>query len=152
MRVLIRHLVMWLLALALPWQGAAAATGLHCAHARSAIAAPGPAAHHADHPAHESHGAHDHGAHHHGASATTAHPHLTSASIDAPPSVHDAGAPASHDRCSACAACCPAVAMPVAALMVPGNPNVESAPPAISGVTIVFLTGGLDRPPRRFLA
>ena len=41
MRVLIRHLVMWLLALALPWQGAAAATGLHCTHARSAIAAPG---------------------------------------------------------------------------------------------------------------
>lgn len=151
MRVLIRHLLMWLLALALPWQGAAAAAGLHCTHARSAIAAPGAGAHH---PAHESHGAHAHGAHHqhHGTSAAAAHPHLTFASSDAPSSAHDAATPASHDSCSACAACCPAVAMPVTALRVPGNPNAESAPPAASGVTIVFLTGGPERPPRRFLA
>jgi hypothetical protein len=151
MRGLIRHLVMWLLALALPWQGAAAATGLHCAHARSAVAAPAPAAHS---PAHEAiHSASEHAAHHHGGSATRAHAHPTSTHSDTLSSAHDAGAaPTAQQGCSACASCCPAVAMPVAALVVSGHPKVASAPPAVFDVTVVFLTGGPDRPPRSFLA
>jgi hypothetical protein len=151
MRGLIRHLLMWLLALALPWQGAAAATGLHCAHAqRATIAASSSATDGGAHEAH--HAAHAHAGHHHGASTTTAHAHEVFASSDALSSAHDSAAPASQDGCSACASCCPAVAMPVAALVVSQVPHVEAAPPVVCDVIVMFLTGGPERPPRSFLA
>ena len=144
MRTLIRHLVMWLLALALPLQGAAAATRLHCEPAPKAVSA----------------SLHARMAHHHAAHAddgrAASHHADTAAGFDAPEQVsssHEQGpAQGTKVSCSACAACCTAAAMPAAPLVVAAADNVETVLPVASDVTAIFLTGGPERPPRRFLA
>jgi hypothetical protein len=123
-----RLLLIWLIALALPAQGIAAATMQFC----------GPG-----HPsqmqwlgasAHDRHGDHGHATEHRG---TGMHP----------------GAPADLARhgklkCSACAACCAATALPPSPLTVP---VIE---PAVARVTLMTSTyvgpvdAGLERPPK----
>jgi hypothetical protein len=129
---------MWLVALALPVQGVAAATMLHCGsesghagavvvdkaiHAKSDSPAMAAAA-----TEHTHHGVHGH--------------------VDAAEPAHDH---ASHDKggCSACASCCSAAAL----LMSPGMPMaatvVRAAAIALPTTLVVaFLTDGPDRPPR----
>lgn len=124
----LRLLVAWLMLLALPLQGWAAATMLGCGqqHAHAAAAAAQHADHHADHahPAHAAaHGHADEGAHADGAGS-----------------------------CASCAACMVGLALPAASLAladppVAGEPRLRAPPAPVS-----FVTGGPDRPPRTVLA
>ncbi|ERJ37552.1 hypothetical protein L810_8069 [Burkholderia sp. AU4i] len=66
---------------------------------------------------------------------------------------HDADSHARHaPACSACVSCCVGAGMP-GAPAVPAAAGVRAAivsPPPAAGV-VSFLTGGIDRPPRRLL-
>ncbi len=140
-----RSAVMWLLLLALPLQGFAAATMLNCGpnHHQMWEASIGtPAAAHE----HSGHADHQH-------PMDRADPGPTAAS-SAP---DDAGSPVqqlgdlTQFKCSACAACCMGAALPTAAL------TFQSPPPTVApGVSVLashvgFLTDGPDRPPRHLL-
>lgn len=134
MRVLARCLLIWLMALAVPLQGMAAASLRHCvpSHQRSGTL----------HAAGHSHAGPSHG--HHAADSAAG-------------AAHDAGADQSADghkagKCSACAACCVALGLPATAVRVPVVPADSfiailrtEAPPS-------FVPRRLDRPPRRPLA
>ena len=127
-----RLLLVWLIAIALPAQGVAAATLQFCG------------------PGHESqlrlleasardrHGDHHHATEHSGAGAAQG----------------AAGDLAPHGKlnCSACAACCAATALPASPLSVPAiEPAVERVAPILS--TYVGPVGaGLERPPKLHLA
>lgn len=130
MRTLARLIVMCLIALALPIQGVAAATMLHCAAATS----------------HAAHGAsavaHDEGGHHHAGAA----PHDDGVSAV---SHHHTGGKSS---CSACASCCSAAALPAMPIVLASQDAAEPffAIPRLP--VVVFLTGGPERPPRTILA
>jgi hypothetical protein len=139
-----RSSLVWLLLLALPLQGFAAAAMLHCgpSHHRMLAASSVAAA--------ESHmHAHMHATsgHHHGQETGLEH------------GAADAGTPAAHDldtlskfKCSACAACCTGAAMPTAALFIPSLPPAGTPAVALIASRAEFLSGGLDRPPRILLA
>ncbi len=131
----------WMLALALPLQGHAAQRLLACAAApvpamAAVLASPqvGAAlsdAHHAQ-PGHGAHGG--------------AHPGHD-AEADAPPSAAADHSPQA-DRCSACASCCHAAALPPSLLQLdsvqPALTETPFAPPALPRVW----PEGLERPPR----
>lgn len=133
MRPLLKSLLLWLLALALPVQALAASGMQHCgtSHERTAVAAAAPLP------------AHDH--------AAAGHHHPPVAGLDG--SMQDAGDAAAssgevRSSCSACATCCFAVALPVAGMRA-ASPLPEAfaaAPP--SAQVAPYVTGGLDRPPR----
>jgi hypothetical protein len=134
MRPLFKSLLLWLLALALPVQALAAAGMQHCgtSHERMRGA---PAAH-----AHAHDGAAEEGAHE--------HHHAPAPAAEATDDHADPGAAAAGFSCSACAACCIALALPAA-------DGHSAAPPpdgyasAWSAVPVPpFVTGSLDRPPR----
>ena len=123
----------WLLLLALPLQGYAAVTMMHC----------GPSHHRMI----ESVGAALH--EHHAASA--AHPHATGvAQADALDDASSAGhlMKLSKFKCSACASCCVGAALPTAALEF--DPVAPAPAPTFSvpASHVAFLTDGPDRPPR----
>lgn len=116
-----RSLLVWLMALALPMQGLAAAASLHCppAHDRlhvqdaQALTSAADVAHMDAH-----HGAatHDHGGNDH--------------------------------TCSACAACCPAIGLPGRAVDLPSAPIGGFAADAAQPASTSFVPAGLERPPR----
>jgi hypothetical protein len=138
MRKLVRLLVMWLVALALPIQGVAAATMRHCgsesAHAGAVVV---DQSIHADSDSppmvagtaeYKHHGVHVH--------------------VDAAEPAHDH---ASHDKgsCSACASCCSAAALLTTPVMPMAATVVRSAAIALPTTLLAaFLTDGPDRPPR----
>jgi hypothetical protein len=140
MRRFIWPSLIWLLALALPIQGLAAATMVNCAV----------------------------GHEHHGALPAAAVPiaialHAHDAGVARQP--HEHGAVASDHRaadngvapilhkCSACAACCMGLALPSAGSSAPELPlAVAVALPAPAVHAVAFLTGGPDRPPRALSA
>ena len=136
MRPLGRLLLIWLLLLAVPLQGMAAAARLHCASGVTRDSAPAGA------PVSEAlhaglvEGMHDHAVH------RGQHPQDAGSDVGA-----DAERGASH-RCSACAACCPLLGLPVQTLLLPVSP--PGAPPAVAVVVSreSFVPFGLDRPPR----
>jgi len=126
----------WLLLLALPWQGAVAATMLHCAtdHVHAAgvhgeVNVPNHAHRHS-HPA----------AHAHGESDSQA-----AAGVDTPS--HDAGG-----QCSVCASCCASsvIASSPLTVAVALPPRVFPSPPIEWPVDRV--PDRLERPPRQRLA
>lgn len=123
MRSLLRLLVMWLIAVALPIHGVAAATLLHCAAAPVGVASAGHPAEHGHPPAHMAKAD--------GATSEPAHDH--------------AGGKSS---CSACASCCSLAVLPP----LPKLPATVNLAEAISPFTamplVVFLTSGPERPPR----
>ena len=151
MTALVRMLVVWLLALALPVQGFAAATMLQCA-----------------------------GGHHDSAAAVTASGHDNAMHMRASDAVGEMSGMPSHDgsapsvssvgidkassptttndpkafvgKCSACAVCCAVAYLPTAVLAFP--PSVPAEMPATfeSQAPAAFFTDGPDRPPRLFLA
>lgn len=136
MRPLLKSLLLWLLALALPVQALAAAGMQHCgtSHERMRGAAAAQAHAHA-HDGAAAEGAHEH---HHAAApaaeATDAHA--------------DPGAAAAGFSCSACAACCIALALPAADVRSAAPPP-DAYASALSAVPVPpFVTGSLDRPPR----
>ncbi|GGC63531.1 hypothetical protein [Undibacterium terreum] len=116
--------LLWLLMLAIPVQGIAAATMLFCGaeHHHVAVAEQGGHAHH----------------HHDVAKKTDA----TQSSDQ-----HASGAMA-KDKCSSCAACC------IGAVMVTALSDPEILPPSSEKIDLVFsshlghISDGLERPPR----
>lgn len=144
MRSRFRIALMWLLLLALPLQGFAAATMINCGpnHHRmaSAVMAATPDTHE-----HASGGQHQHSME----VAGDHHDDAVSNGSDVP-TVHHLDKLMKF-KCSACAACCMGAAMPTAAV------TFKAFPPAIAPDSIVptthvgFVTDGPDRPPRVFL-
>lgn len=135
MRVFLRRLLCWLVVLAIPAQGIAAARMQHCAagHERPrAVRAADhdPAAHHA----------------HHGA-AQGAHAPLAAPDGHAPAADGDHAVP-DGTGCSACAACCAGMGLPAAEVKLSVPVPEAYAADLRAGAVPPFLTGGLDRPPR----
>ena len=160
MALLIRTLLVWLLVLALPAQGAAAATMAFCgphhpggaaaSHAEQRAAAEHlhPQAHPQTHPqAHPQADAQgDHGDHH---QATTARADSADAGSSAAPAK---GGHAVQQKCSACASCCSmgAILNSVLAVAAPDlSPTVFAA---VVPTVEAFAVDGPDRPPRIVLA
>jgi hypothetical protein len=121
--------ICWL-ALALPVQGFAAAQMLQCgpAHARMHVAVS---------TVHEH--THDHA--HHG--AATAHHDDTSP---------DPSSALAKHSCSACAACCVGLALPSSAPLLTTPTEAAIRDTGAGAPEPVFLTSGLERPPRPALA
>lgn len=150
MRVWLRFVMACLLALALPAQGLANATMLHCgsSHQRMHNAQAAPVAEHQGHQAADSH--HPHGVDHAVDHITD---HITdhtapadhgAASLDAPDKVTDLG----QYKCSACASCCAGLAllssMPRVSAPERGTTVFLTVMPTVGA----FATDGPDRPPR----
>ena len=146
--------MMWLLLAALPVQGWAVATMVNCGptHHRMAPAAPD-AAEHAHHG--HSHDAHDGSGH--DPRAHTSHHHGDAAEGQAQPDdadTHTDTAPLSLGKfkCSACATCCLGMALPSTAVTFDAAVSSDTVEPHLPQPHVVFLTAGLERPPRSHLA
>jgi hypothetical protein len=159
---ILRMTLLWLLALAIPAQGSAAATRLLCGpghhgevsrhleHAVQAMPVHGLA--HA--PAHQHHPGRTH--------LTAGHKppldaHAWPTSERADPHFFAASAPVVIDppdgRCIACAACCTAVALPSHMPLLTAPPLMGATPLILAAASRpAFITGGPDRPPRSILA
>ena len=151
MTALVRILVVWLLTLALPVQGFAAATMLHCAggHHDSAAAVTA--------------GGHDHATHMHAPDAVGGMPDMAysydefaprAASVE--PERTSNPAATKHpkvvlSKCSACAVCCAVAYLPSAVLAFPPSLPAEMPATFESQAPAAFFTDGPDRPPRLFL-
>ena len=137
---------MWLLLLALPLQGFAAATMINCGPnhhrmlAASAVAATE---------------LHDHamGGHHQHTASAAGDVHANAANHA------EYGAPSAQHldkltkfKCSACAACCMGAALPTAALAIASFPAAMTTAVFVSTPHVDFLSDGPDRPPRLLLA
>jgi hypothetical protein len=152
-----RTALMWLLVTALPVQGWAAATMVNCDPSHHRMAAESTAAHEAVPHAYASgddsmasHSGHAHGQHaHHGAAAV-------------PNADVDGGQPVDTDhhslqklgklKCSACASCCLGVALPSPVLFFDAGVSSDTLVAGMPQAVAVFLTDGLERPPRTILA
>ena len=132
--------VIWLLALALPAQGLAAATMLHCAPAGGGAAGSA---------AHGSHGHDASAAHHHDtAAADDTHSHAAHHAAAADHGLDDdTPSPAVH-KCSACAACNVGLGLPSQPYLTPGAAAATAVLPAPVAPHVAFFTSGPDRPPR----
>ena len=151
MTALVRLLVVWLLTLALPVQGFAAAAMLHCAggHHDSAAAVTA--------------GVHDHAMHMHASVAVSGTPEMASsydesASRAASVETDRTPSPAATkhpkvvlSKCSACAVCCAVAYLPTAVLAFPPSVPAEMPATVESQAPAAFFTDGPDRPPRLFL-
>lgn len=143
MRVFWRSLLLWLLALALPMQGLAAAARMHCT-GQAVISEAASTRHHADRHVDR----HDHA--HPNAMANAAHQgHLDADALGHDAASHDgADSPRAGHSCSACAACHAPVGLPAAVVVLPAPPMGGFA--AATGVDpgASHVPAGLDRPPR----
>lgn len=135
----IRTLTLWLLLAALPVQSWAIATMMNCGptHHRmtSQAADAAPVDHHA----------HDHASSHHG-DAVADLSDDDRADSDLPP------LSLGKFKCSACATCCLGMALPMSGLSLEAGVASDTVSPGIAQRQVVFLTAGLERPPRTFLA
>lgn len=137
-----RTALMWLLLLALPMQGFAAATMLNCGPNHHRMLA-GAAVESAKDDGHAAVG-HDQ--------------HAMSMTDDRHEKASDGGAndlPSAHHldklmkfKCSACAACCVGAALPTAALVIASIPPAMTTAAFVYTPHVDFLSTGLDRPPR----
>ena len=132
------RVLVWLLIVALPMQGYAAATMVNCSGRHHEVAV--------------GH-AHDASAnHHHGHEDHSSHPHeVPDAGDDVDTQEADHANPASTLTCSACAACCVGIALPIAlatqTFPVPvSEPHFQRTCP-----TVDVLLKGPDKPPRFIL-
>ena len=129
--------LIWLLAVALPWQGVSAATMLACGidfHpvtvARATPHAEGAAIMSAGH----GHGAHD-----------AMHVQVVAA---ASPLEKSPAGPTHEHKCSACASCCLSTFAPPAPVSLDSVELSQSYRPHVPGSLAAFLTQGIERPPR----
>ena len=141
-----RIAVLWLLALAVPAQGFAAAAMLNCAAGHHGAVSGQTQAHH--HSAHE---------HDEAAAADTGTEDADEAGGNA--ASNDAKVAAAHGlhrgktgSCSACASCCTVAAPPSPVPMFEAMPASDVFQPLTPPGVAAFLTGGPQRPPRSFLA
>lgn len=137
-------LLIWLLAFALPAQGAAAAAMLNCPHAPARVAA-----------SHDQAAAHRHSpmsAQGASRSDAQAQQHRGDAqATDATDATAHGGTTAK--ACSACAGCCVGLALPSVGATAPQSAFASNAAlPALAVHVVAFLTSGPDRPPRAHAA
>ena len=130
------HLILWFLLLALPVQGWAMVTMLHCGSGHQAMVQAQVQAH--QHlAADDSHALHQHGH----------HDMVMDPSVDLGHSANTADGPA-VSQCSACASCCLGAALPISCLTVGSSPQREPPSTAVGTAACAFFTSGPDRPPR----
>ena len=148
MAVLCKLVMLWLLALAIPVQGLAAATMVHCesSHQRMHDAVAPGHSHAGSHHAHGHHHALDHG----DVAADAADHHHASAAE--PPAEPDKYSDLAQYKCSACGACCSVAAMLGFSLTVPEPALVVQWRAAHFLARFGFITDGPERPPRTVLA
>ena len=138
----LRAFLMWLLVAALPLQSLAAATMAGCLPAGHGVAQAERSVSHASQGAADGHDEHrSHAQGHHDATEVAS----DAASVDVPH--HGA-----KSRCSVCASCCVAAALPATVRSFEAFPSAEFFAPFMTAVAPVFLTGGPERPPRPVLA
>ena len=142
MNFVVRTLLIWMLALAVPLQGMAAVTMASCETSKHSPVQTHQASSHGDD---VRSGAAPASHHHHGAvtSALTADDHE-------PMSV-EASKTASH-KCSACAFCCSVGALPNTVLTVPAPEAMPTVFATLAPAIDAFAADGLERPPRRVRA
>ena len=148
MGLLIRALLIWLLVLTVPAQGAAAATMAFCGpnhHGGGAAAQMQPAA--AAGHAHQD-GVAAQGHEHHQTAALADEESVTPAVAAASAKVVDA----SKHKCSACASCCSVSAMLNTVLAVPAPVFMPAVFSTVVPSVDAFAADGPDRPPRFVLA
>jgi hypothetical protein len=158
-RIMLSHLrtaVVWLLLLALPVQGVAAATMLYCGPAQGAREAEAvvqrPHADNAPTVAHQAQpGHHDHSTHQHAAATAHEEPKAISDQGPSQPSSPGSLEQTADGKCSVCATCCNAAAVSPA-LVLPPRSDDPAPVHAVPESQISFLTEGPLRPPRPFLA
>ncbi len=145
MGLLIRVLLIWLLVLAVPAQGAVAATMALCGPhhhdggATAQLQAAAPAAHA-----------------HHGGAALADHEHAPAAAVadedsSAAASAAKVSDPSKH-KCSACTSCCSVGAILSSVLAVPAPVFTPTVFSAVVPSVDTFAADGPDRPPRFVLA
>ncbi len=155
--MLIRALLIWLLVLAVPAQGAAAATMVSCgpnhhggvpaAHTQQVTTA-----------AHAHHGTDAQVAHeHHDTSALAGQVEQETASSTSPESSKAAataarGGHSDKQKCSACASCCSVGAILNTVRTIPAPAATPTVFSAVVPTVEAFAVGGPDRPPRIVLA
>jgi hypothetical protein len=154
MKTLVRIVLAWLVALALPVQGFAAAAMLSCGPGHERMAGAVEAGH-----VHASHGAHGIAEPETTARATA--PGATAADATAPgATTPDASAPdasallaaAGAFKCSACAACSVATALPASPVIVAAQRPAAEAIPERLQPSGDFVVERLEHPPRGFFA
>ena len=140
---------MWMLVLAVPAQGLAAATMLHCGTGhRHAPVSKAMAAEHA---------AHGHAGHfeHVGAAAADALPGHgaadTASAADEASDLHKISKQAKH-KCSACASCCSGFALISTPALLPVSDLVTTVVAMAQAWAASVVIDGPERPPRSFLA
>ncbi|MEW6703647.1 MAG: hypothetical protein AB1430_02200 [Pseudomonadota bacterium] len=142
MRSWLRAVLVLLLAAALPLQGWAAATMLACgpSHHRMAGAQVQAQGHH-----HQQEAAvHERSAHQHEAAASAADRDATAG----PGSLHALA----KFKCSACAACCVTAALPASVPAFTTEDVARFVAHSVPDAQAVFLTGGVEPPPRILIA
>ncbi len=144
MSTLVRTLFVWLLVLALPVQGAAAASMVFCNpnHHGGGVAG-APASSTATDHTHHGHAGAGHGSHVGAAAEVVGDPI---------PGCDEERGHATVQKCSACASCC---AMGAILATVPAVPATDPAPTVfatLAPAVEAFATDGPDRPPRDVLA
>ena len=151
----LRSALMWVLVAALPLQAVSAVTMLHCDPEPNRAAY----VHHDEQgPAHPHDGSAMRGHHHgHHAADGVARETASAPTRTAAPSTdgRSAGHASLHDvkgKCSACASCCTATALPPAIRSFDATPATDFFAPFMPRVTAVFITAGPERPPRPVLA
>jgi hypothetical protein len=147
MAILRRFVMLWLLALAIPLQGLAAATMVHCGSSHQRM-------HDAVAPAH-SHGGssshhHSHGVDH-AVSMANATDHHDAAAADASADP-DKYSDLAQYKCSACGACCSVAALPAFSLSVPTPDAVVQWEAVHFLARFGYFTDAPERPPRPILA
>jgi hypothetical protein len=142
----LKFVIVWLLALAIPAQGLAAATMAHCgaSHQRMHAAGAQAESHATDH--HRQQHSHQHEA---GAvRSADRHVAVSSHATTEPDKFSDLG----QYKCGVCGSCCSAAAMPGFSLALPESAPVAQWEAVRFHAYIVFVTDGPDRPPRPILA
>ena len=142
---MVRSMLMWLLTVALPLQGISAATMTACGvghhHRQTGVTLQTAAVSDSD-PMPARH-VHDHGA------ASDAHEHAGAAHPD--PDKNDLAKGVAH-KCSACASCCLNAVVPTEALGFEAPNVTDHFAPPVTRTLAAYVTEGLERPPRPFLA
>ena len=151
MRATLRIVLMWMLVLAIPAQGVAAATMLHCrpghhpAPVSKAVAA--------------EHAAHGHVSRFERADAAEAntvrnHAAADAPSVSAPDNVPDLSkfSKQAQQKCSACASCCSAFALISMPALLPDPDPAKTVVAIAQAWAASVVIDGPERPPRSFLA
>lgn len=146
MRFSVRSLLIWLMVLAVPVQAIAASGMQHCGPAHQSMQAGLTGASSAD----EHDQAHDAVPHEHAQAATNSDGEQNVGDVsDATLTAATLG---DDYTCSACANCCSAVGLPSAVVRIAEAPIEAHASALPASAVVSFVPGGLDRPPRTFLA